>query len=53
MERSRAIVTPRAFGNPRSQRKAGLQFVHKLQNIAFALPETRDVMNFLYRRDVE
>jgi hypothetical protein len=33
--------------------KAGLQFVHKLQNIAFALPETRDVMNFLYRREIE
>lgn len=36
-----------------AMKKAGLQFVHKLQNIAFALPETRDVMNFLYRRDVE
>ncbi|HEX9448139.1 MAG TPA: FkbM family methyltransferase [Dongiaceae bacterium] len=30
--------------------KAGLHFVHKKQNPAFALPETRDVLNFLYRR---
>jgi FkbM family methyltransferase len=30
--------------------KAGLNFVHKKQNAAFATPETKDVLNFLYRR---
>ncbi|QSR19024.1 FkbM family methyltransferase [Novosphingobium sp. KA1] len=30
---------------------AGLQFQHKKQNAAFATPETRDVLNYLFRRD--
>lgn len=30
---------------------AGLQFVHKKQNPAFATPQTRDVLNFLFHRD--
>jgi FkbM family methyltransferase len=30
---------------------AGLQFVHKRQNSAFATPETRDVLNYLFHRD--
>ncbi|WP_165322163.1 class I SAM-dependent methyltransferase [Rhizorhabdus phycosphaerae] len=32
---------------------AGLRFVHKKQNAAFATPETRDVLNFLFHRDPE
>ncbi len=32
---------------------AGLRFVHKRQNAAFATPETRDVLNFLFHRDPE
>ncbi|ATE66033.1 class I SAM-dependent methyltransferase [Rhizorhabdus dicambivorans] len=31
--------------------KAGLHFVHKRQNAAFATPQTRDVLNFLFHRD--
>lgn len=30
---------------------AGLHFVHKKQNAAFATPETRDVLNYLFHRD--
>jgi len=30
--------------------RAGLRFLHKKQNSAFATPDTRDVLNFLYRR---
>lgn len=30
---------------------AGLHFVHKKQNAAFATPQTRDVLNFLFHRD--
>lgn len=30
---------------------AGLQFVHKRQNSAFATPETHDVLNYLFHRD--
>jgi len=30
--------------------EAGLQFVHKKQNLAFSTPETTDVLNFLYCR---
>jgi len=30
---------------------AGLQFVHKKQNPAFATPQTRDVLNYLFHRD--
>jgi FkbM family methyltransferase len=30
---------------------AGLHFVHKRQNAAFATPQTRDVLNFLFHRD--
>lgn len=32
-------------------RRAGLQLIHKKQNIAFATPETRDVLNYLFHRD--
>ncbi|MDB5686605.1 MAG: hypothetical protein JWR77_1194, partial [Rhizorhabdus sp.] len=31
--------------------QAGLHFVHKKQNAAFATPETRDVLNYLFHRD--
>ena len=31
--------------------RAGLQFVHKKQNAAFATPQTRDVLNYLFHRD--
>ncbi|MBW8744489.1 MAG: FkbM family methyltransferase [Sphingomonas sp.] len=31
--------------------QAGLQFVHKKQNLAFATPDTTDVLNFLFHRD--
>lgn len=31
--------------------RAGLQFVHKKQNPAFATPQTRDVLNYLFHRD--
>jgi len=30
---------------------SGLHFIHKKQNSAFATPQTRDVMNFLYQRE--
>lgn len=30
---------------------AGLHFIHKQQNAAFATPETRDVLNYLFHRD--
>jgi len=30
--------------------EAGLRFVHKKQNAKFATPQTRDVLNYLYRR---
>jgi FkbM family methyltransferase len=30
---------------------AGLHFIHKKQNPAFATPQTKDVLNFLYRRN--
>jgi methyltransferase, FkbM family len=30
--------------------QAGFNFIHKKQNAAFATPQTRDVMNFLYKR---
>lgn len=30
---------------------AGLHFIHKKQNAAFATPETRDVKNYLFHRD--
>ena len=31
--------------------RAGLRFIHKKQNAAFATPETRDVLNYLFHRD--
>lgn len=31
--------------------RAGLHFVHKKQNAAFATPQTRDVLNYLFHRD--
>ncbi len=31
--------------------RAGLHFIHKRQNSAFATPETRDVLNYLFHRD--
>jgi FkbM family methyltransferase len=31
--------------------QAGLQFIHKRQNSAFATPQTRDVLNYLFHRD--
>lgn len=31
--------------------RAGLRFLHKKQNAAFATPQTRDVLNYLFRRD--
>jgi len=31
--------------------QAGLKFVHKRQNSAFATPQTRDVLNYLFHRD--
>jgi len=31
--------------------RAGLQLVHKKQNPAFATPQTRDVLNYLFHRD--
>ena len=31
--------------------QAGLHFVHKKQNLAFATPDTRDVLNYLFHRD--
>jgi len=31
--------------------RAGLYFIHKKQNAAFATPQTRDVLNFLFHRD--
>ena len=31
--------------------RAGLYLVHKKQNAAFATPQTRDVLNFLFHRD--
>lgn len=30
---------------------AGLHFIHKKQNSAFATPQTRDVLNYLFHRD--
>ena len=30
---------------------AGLHFIHKKQNIAFATPQTTDVLNYLFHRD--
>ncbi len=35
----------------RVMKEAGLQFVHKKQNAAFATAETTDVKNFLFHRD--
>lgn len=31
--------------------EAGLHFIHKKQNAAFATPQTRDVLNYLFHRD--
>jgi len=31
--------------------RAGLHFIHKKQNAAFATPQTRDVLNYLFHRD--
>jgi len=33
--------------------RAGLHFVHKKQNLAFATPQTTDVLNFLFHREPE